>query len=514
MADKDPAQPDGPDEPDQPDLSELLRNLMGGNIADNPQLADALKQMGMQNIDPSMMQMVQSQIQAMMSGPSDGSFNVTMATDVARKQVASEGDSSVSSSTVHDVEQVAQVAALWLDAVSDFPATTGVKAWSRAEWVEHTMPMWRHLVEPVAQGVGAAIQRAMREQLGQLGGADAQELGLPAGLDPSMLMGQMEPMVARMSSAMFGMQVGQAVGALAGDVVTGTEMGLPLVEGNPVVILPRNVQDFASGLSVDAGEVHLFLAVRETARVRLFQGVPWLGPALIAAVQSYASDITIDTDRIEEAIRDADPSDPAAMQQALQGSMFTPEPSEAQQRALAHLETLLALVEGWVDEVSERAVSPHLPHVAALAEAVRRRRATTGPAERVFASLVGLELRPRRMRDAAALFAALEDAGGASARDAAWKHPDFAPTAADLDDPDGYVQKRTSGVQEVPERDEMDDALEQLLAQGRAEFDAEKGTNPQLPDAGPADRSATDEAGGSDPTDGGDDKDDEGPSGS
>ncbi len=469
MADKDPAPSDGPDEPD---FGELLRNLMGGG-ADNPELADALKQFGIQGIDPNMMQMVQAQIQAMMSGPSDGGFNVSMATDVARKQVATEGDHTVGSSTTRDVEQVAQVAALWLDAVSDFPATSGVKAWSRAEWVEHTMPMWRKLVEPVAQGVGGAIQRAMREQLGQLGGAQAEELGLPAGLDPNMLMGQMEPMVARMSSAMFGMQVGQAVGALAGDVVTGTEMGLPLVEGNPVVILPHNVQEFAEGLSVDAGEVHLYLAVRETARVRLFNGVPWLGAALIAAVQSYAGDISIDTDRIEEAVRDADPSDPAAMQEALQGSMFTPEPSEAQQRALAHLETLLALVEGWVDEVSEKAVAPHLPHVSALAETVRRRRATGGPAERVFSSLVGLELRPRRMRDAASLFAALEEAGGAEARDAAWKHPDFAPGAADLDDPDGYVDRRTSGEEKPPERDEMDDALDQLLAQGRAEFDAE-----------------------------------------
>ncbi|TWP35340.1 zinc-dependent metalloprotease [Leekyejoonella antrihumi] len=458
---------------------------MGGNLADNPQLADALKQLGLENIDPAMMQMVQSQIQAMMSAPADGGFNVAMATDVARKAVAAEGDQSIGATTARDVEQVAHVANLWLDEVTDFPATSGVKAWSRAEWVEQTMPMWRQLVEPVALGVGAAIQKAMREQLSQLGGAEAEELGLPPGMDPAALMGQMEPMVARMSSAMFGMQVGQAVGALAGDVVTGTEMGLPLVEGNPVVVLPHNVAAFADGLSVDAGEVHLYLAVRESARVRLFQGVPWLGPALIAAVQSYAGDISIDTERIEEAIRDADTSDPAAMQSALQGSMFTPEPSEAQQRALGHLETLLALVEGWVDVVTERAVAAHLPHVSALAETVRRRRATSGPAERVFASLVGLELRPRRMREAAALFSALEEASDAATRDASWKHPDFAPTGADLDDPASYVERRTSGEQTVPERDAMDDALDQLLAQGRAEFDAEGD------DGGPDDTSRT-----------------------
>ena len=337
------------------------------------------------------------------------------------------------------------------------------------------MPVWRRLVEPVAVGVGGAIKSAMQQQLGQLGEADlASELGLPPGVDASALVGQMEPMVARMSSAMFGMQVGQAVGALAGELVTGTEVGLPLVEGNPVVVLPANVAAFAEGLGIEPGEVHLYLAVREAARARLFDEVAWVAPALIAAVQSYAGDISIDTDRIEEALREADTSDPAAMQSALQGSLFTPEPSEAQQRAVQRIETTLALVEGWVDVVSERAATPHLPHVAALSEAVRRRRASGGPAERVFSSLVGLELRPRRLRDAANLWAALEEAGGADARDKAWEHPDFAPSGSDLDDPLAYVERRTGSAPATPERDAMDDELDKLLAQGRAEMDDDK----------------------------------------
>ncbi|WP_083450311.1 zinc-dependent metalloprotease [Luteipulveratus mongoliensis] len=476
MSDTPHLQPSGPGDDDEPDLTELLRALTGGgDMSDNPQLADALKQMGVENLDPAMLQMVQAQVQAMMSGPSDGSFNVELATDAARKTVSAEGDQSIGSSTSRDVEQVVQVANLWLDEVTDLQApAAGARAWSRAEWVEQTMPVWRRLVEPVAVGVGNAIKTAMQQQLKDLGDADlASELGLPPGVDASALVGQMEPMVARMSSAMFGMQVGQAVGALATDLVTGTEVGLPLVEGNPVVILPSNVTAFAEGLGIEGGEVHLYLAVREAARARLFDEVAWLGPALLAAVQSYAGDISIDTERIERALQEADTSDPAAMQQALQGSLFTPEPSEAQQRAVKQIETTLALVEGWVDVVSERAARPHLPHVDALSEAVRRRRASGGPAERVFSSLVGLELRPRRLRDAANLWAALEEAGGAQARDKAWEHPDFAPSGADLDDPLTYVARRTGAETSAPARDEMDDELDKLLAQGQAEMDSD-----------------------------------------
>lgn len=336
------------------------------------------------------------------------------------------------------------------------------------------MPVWQRLVEPVAAGVGKAIQGAMRQQLGNLDAGELPpELGLPEGVDPSAMLSQMEPMMARMSSAMFGMQVGQAVGALAGELVTGTEVGLPLIDDHAVVVLPTNVADFAEGLEVDAGEVHLYLAVREAARQRLFAHVPWLAPALLAAVQSYAGDISIDTDRIEQALGETNMSDPQELQKALQGSLFTPEPSEEQQRALAQLERLLALVEGWVDVVAQRATEPHLPHVGALGESVRRRRAAGGPAERLFSSLVGLELRPRRLRDAAAVWSALEDAGGAAARDDAWRHPDVAPSSDDLDDPMGYVARRT-GAETGGERDEMDDALEALLTQGSAELAYER----------------------------------------
>ena len=480
------------DEPEQPDLGELLRSMMGGN-GNNEHLADTLKQIGVKGIDSSMMRMVTSQLQAMMSAPSDGAFNVTVATDVARKTVAAEGDALVGDSTVHDVEQVVQVANLWLDEVTAFPAAGPTKAWNRAEWVEHTMPLWRQLVEPVANAVGTAVESAMREQLGRLDTADAAQLGLPAGINPAVLMNQMQPLMQKMSAGMFGMQVGQAVGTLAGELVSGTEVGLPLVKNNPVVILPTNLAEFAKGLGIDADEVHIYLALREAARVRLFHSVPWLSPALIAAVQSYAGALSIDTEGIERAVAEAGMSDLAA----LQGSLFTSEPSEAPQRALVHLETLLALVEGWVEVVANKAAEQHLPHTAALTEALRRRRASGGPAERVFSSLVGLELHPRRMRDAANLFTALDASLGSDERDESWKHPDFAPGAADLDDPMGYVRHRESPEEATAPRDEVDAALDALLAQGQAELEHDRDDETDDKNVGSTDTDNKDEGTGS-----------------
>ena len=452
-----------PKDPDEPDFEAMLTSLLGG--ADNPEMAEALGAMGIDKLYPATMGMIGAQLKAMLSGDAAEPFNLDLATDVARKTVAEQGDSSIGGAARREIEQAVRIAVLWLDDVTDLSTSNGeVHAWSRAEWVDQTMPMWRELVEPVAIGVSAAVVAAMRAQMGQLGAGDdlSSMPGLPPGMDTGALMGQMEPMLARMSGSMFGVQVGQAVGALAGDLVSGTDVGLPLVPEHGIALLPANIDAFAEGLEVDLAEVRLYLAVREAARVRLFAEVAWLGPQLIVAVQAYARDITIDTEGIESALRSIDPSDPLAMQSALSNSLFAPEPSPAQLSALAQLETYLALVEGWVDVVADRATSKHLPHTAALGEAVRRRRASGGPAEQVFSQLVGLELRPRRLRDAANLWAALESKGGAALRDSAWAHPDLAPTTADLDDPLGYVERLISG--DTP--DEMDEALDELLSEG------------------------------------------------
>ena len=464
--------PANPNEPDEPDFAAILASLLGA--ADNPEVANALAAMGIDKMDPAAMAMLGAQLKSMLSGNAVDPFNVELATDVARKSVAAEGDSIVSAVARREIEQAVEVAHLWIDAVTDLPAPAGaVHAWSRAEWVDQTMPMWRQLVEPVAAGVSTAVVAAMRSQMGQLeAGEDVAAIpGLPPGLDPSALMGQVEPMLARMSGTMFGVQVGQAVGALGGSLVSGTDVGLPLVPGHGVALLPANIAAFAEGLEVELTEVRLYLAVREAARVRLFAEVAWLGPELVTAVQAYARDISIDTEGIESALRSIDPSDPEAMQSALSNSLFTPEPSPAQRRALTQLETYLALVEGWVTVVANRATSNHLPHPAALDEAVRRQRASAGPAGQIFSQLVGLELHPRRLRDAANLWAALESRGGAAVRDSAWAHPDVAPTASDLDDPLGYVDRFMSR----GTKDEMDTALDAMLAEGDSGKEGDSG---------------------------------------
>src|SRR5699024_7097585 len=95
-----------------------------------------------------------------------------------------------------------------------------------------------------------------------------------------------------------------------------------------------------------------------------------------------------------------------------------------------------------------------------IREALRGRHASESEAEAAFASHIGFSLRPRRLRDAAALFTFLEQKNGPEARDAVFDHPDTLPTTQDLDDPLGYDERR----QETWASDSsLDEALERIL---------------------------------------------------
>jgi putative hydrolase len=371
-----------------------------------------------------------AELQRLMSW-SGGPVNWDLARQGAVSQLAA-GHQPTSQGEQTAVAESLRLADLWLDQVTELPS--GIErtaAWSRVDWVEKTLPAWSELIDPLAEKVVAAMTSALPQEA-------AAMVGPIAGL------------MGRMGGLMFGAQVGQALGKLADEVVTSTDVGLPLAPAGTGVLVPQNVAEFAAGLDRPADEVRLFLALREAASQRLFAHVPWLRQQLQDAVHAYARGITIDREAIERGITEAmsgmegglDPSNPESIQQLLGSGVLEPEETPEQQMALRRLETLLALVEGWVDTVVAAAANDRLPGHGALAETMRRRRASGGPAEQTFATLVGLELRPRRLRDAAAVWAAMGQRYGLGDRDRLWSHPDLLPTSGDLDEPMDFVARQ------------------------------------------------------------------------
>jgi putative hydrolase len=387
-----------------------------------------------------------------------GPVNWSMVSDVARKTLAQAGDPSVSDAQRRAVDDAVRLADVWLDPVVSFPATgLPAAAWSRSEWFEATGGAWQTIVRPIAQHmqevVGQSVAGVSGTEIDPAALAEQlpEELRamLPGGVPPELaqMMGPMLQMMQQLGVVAFSAQLGQGLAALAGEVVSSSDIGIPLTDNAQPALLPRNVEEYGAGLGLPADDVRLYLALRESAHQRLVAHVPWLRGRVHGAIEEYARGLRVDPDRMRDAMSGIDVSNPQALQELMANGLLQPEDTPEQRAALARLETLLALVEGWVDDVVDQAVDGRLPSAASLRETTRRRRAAGGPAEKTFANLVGMELRPRLAREAATLFAVVRAGRGAQARDALWGHPDLLPGPDDLADPLGFVEDSATELQ-------------------------------------------------------------------
>ncbi|OBK24750.1 hydrolase [Mycobacterium asiaticum] len=377
-----------------------------------------------------------------MSSGNAGPVNYDLARQVASSSIGFVAP--VPAATQSAISDAVHLAETWLNGATALPeGTSKALAWSPTDWVDNTLETWKRLCDPMAQQISSVWAQALPEEAKSMAGPLLQ-------------------MMSQMGGMAFGSQLGQALGRLSKEVLTSTDIGLPLGPKGVAAILPEAVEAFASGLEQPRSEIMTFLAAREAAHHRLFSHVPWLPSQLLGAVEAYAMGMKIDMSGIEELARDFNPAtltDPAAMEQLLSQGVFEPKATPAQTQALERLETLLALIEGWVQTVVTAALGERLPGEAALSETLRRRRASGGPAEQTFATLVGLELRPRKLREAGALWDRLTEAAGMDARDAVWQHPDLLPAADDLDDPAGFIDRVIGG-----DTSGIDQALSDLQA--------------------------------------------------
>lgn len=420
----------------------MLRNFIeGSSDLDPAQLASAA---GLP-AEPEMVQRLITQLQQALQHSGDG-INWGLATEQAR---ALAGRAAVASTPTEQaaMEQALHVAALWLDeATSISSLNVEPVLLTRVGWAEATLPVWTQLAEPVATSIADALTEVLRDQA-------------PEELAP--MLGDAGKLMRNVGGTLFAMQLGQVVGQLATEAVSGGDVGIPLLDGETrqAALVPQNVDAFGAGLDIPLDEIRLYLAVRELAHARLFRHAKWLRLHLLTQITDFARGIRIDTERIEELAADFDPQDPEELRAAMTSGALIPPKTPEQEVALGRLETMLALIEGWVD-VATAAATARLPRSAAIAESVRRRRAAGGPAESAFSTLVGLELRPRRLREAAAMWQAVSDAVGAEGRDDLWSHPDLVPGENDIDDPAALVARLTA---DAPEPDDIDRAIADLL---------------------------------------------------
>jgi putative hydrolase len=363
------------------------------------------------------------------SSASEFTFPIGITRDIAKKFVSAKGSLPIGTTDLSQIHDAMEIAELWLNEATVFPASSSAKnVMTRNDWVDSTMAGWQLTVEPLALGLAQALSSVIE-------GQEMPEDSMPLEAVAGLLRGFIATMIAT--------QLGQCVGGLAESVTGAHDVGLPLLNPSRPALLPQNIAQWSVDIGVPESEIRIFHALREGAVARLFDSNPWLVDYMRMAIADYGKGIHIDVEKMQQQAQEAmesgaiDPDNPETLTLALNQGLFTPEESPQQGAALAKLETALALIDGWADDVTTLAAADRLPSLNSLRETLRRRRATSSPAQQLFSSLFGLEVSPRMAREASAFWLAIRELRDVAARDQIWSG--ILPTHEELNDPATYL---------------------------------------------------------------------------
>jgi putative hydrolase len=429
------------DEQKPEDFEALLRRFLAGEPLDPEQIAKAA---GLP-VDPAALQQLLSKLtSAIVPGETTEGLNWSLV-ETQAKQIAGANSRPVPESVGKAIDAAMATGSLWLDEVTEVASITSEpKLLSRELWVADSLGLFKDLATPVANRMSEALTENFKENLPE---------------EFSGFMSQASGLMKSAGSVMFAMQMGQALGRMAEEVLSAGDIGLPIFKEPRPAFVAQNLAQLVDSLEEDSDQVYFYFVIRELAHARLFKQSKWLRDYTVNLITAYAREISIDNTRIIEMSENFDPADIGNIQKAFEsGSLIAPR-TPSQTIALERIETVLALIEGWVDCVTQAATT-RLPRSAAIAEVVRRKRSAGGPAEKTFLTLIGLELRPRKLREASAMWNEITDKVGIQKRDAIWSHPDLLPTDTDIQDPTALIAKLSNSAPE----DDMDQALRDLLS--------------------------------------------------
>jgi putative hydrolase len=431
--------PNDPNDPEnnRPDFEAMLRQMQEQMKAQFEQLG--INPVGFVNPFTTLFSDAANATQGGKSKDGEEVLSISAARDTAKKFVTAQGLKPIGAKELAVVTSAFEISEIWLDEALSFPAT-GItpNSATRLDWVDQTISGWHKTIEPLAAGLSSAISNLLDQAMNTQAGEN------PEGAPPIEMITMM---LRSFIGAMIATQLGQSIGTLATSVTGAHDVGLSLLDPAHPVVIPENIENWANELEIPKSEVFIFHALREGAVARLFANNPWLVSYIQSAVVEYGKGIHIDIEAIQRQAQSAFENmqenvgegalDAEAMSFALDSGIFTPEESPAQKIALAKLETVFALIDGWTDEVTALAAGDRLPAIEQLRETLRRRRAAASPAQQLFSSMLGLEVSPKLTREASAFWKKIREVKSIAERDQIWSG--FLPTAEDLIDPEKFL---------------------------------------------------------------------------
>jgi putative hydrolase len=334
-------------------------------------------------------------------------------------------ESNVDPRTRIDFENLARIAAMHVQAGTGIGDRIDVgemrpELVTPGQWAQRTLDDYRPLFTDLATALGAKP-------------SDVDGDSDPMGAMFANLTSMLAPMT-------MGMTVGSMVGLIAKRSLGMYDLPLPRPSGSRLLLLGDNIDAFAREWELAVDDVRMWTLVRELVTHQI-HGLVHIADTVNSLVRAHVAAFEPNPTALSDRLAGLESSDPSDMMESLQRILGDPElllgavRSPAQDRLRPRLDTILSVVIGWSDHMTDVVGARILGSPSRIAEAARRRRADGGDETSFVERLLGVHVKRSQIEAGRAFVSGVIERGGEDALSPLYRSADDLPTPAELEAP-------------------------------------------------------------------------------
>jgi coenzyme F420 biosynthesis associated uncharacterized protein len=249
------------------------------------------------------------------------------------------------------------------------------------------------------------------------------------------------PTVEAVGARLTAGQLGGALAWLSGKVLGQYEaFSAPGQPGRLLLVAP-NIVHVERELELVPRDFRFWVCLHEETHRAQFGGVAWMSDHFLAEVQSF---VALSDVPAMEVLRRVG----AVAQAVVTAARGVPGPSlmeavqtPAQRAVFDRLTGLMSLLEGHADYVMDEVGPAHVPTVATIRERFAARRAQAGTVDGFARRMLGMETKMRQYTSGSDFVRSVIAQAGDEGFAQVWAEPANLPTAAEIEDPTGWVRR-------------------------------------------------------------------------
>ena len=323
--------------------------------------------------------------------------------------------------------ELAGLAQLAAESLTGLPITpdrrpVDVTVVNRSGWALQTLRDWRPLFQQLRDGLAAA-------------GEEPDDSEPHAGTQDALLRRLMEPLTPLMCD----MTAGSLTGRLARVALGSYDVMLPRVRSDRLLLVAPNITAFAREWSLSRDDTCLWVCLHSLTCGAVL-GVPHVHRRLTELLGRYARGFEIRPEGIAESLQEQlGDLDPEQAMSEVPKLLTSPEMmlgavrSDHQEALETELATLLAVVTGYVDAMTDQACGQMLGAHSPVREAFRRRRLTPPIESRHLGRLLGAEVSGAVSDRGARFIEGVVERAGTEGLGRLWQAAENWPTPNEID---------------------------------------------------------------------------------